>query len=81
MRIMINDLQYFSKESSYFRGQQADEFLTISVWLICGVPVVFAVRLELELPRSQLVLQLEKARTSNEEPVCYVKDQPPRMSK
>ena len=71
----------FQKSPPILEGNKQDEFLTISIWLICGVPVVFAVRLELELPRSQLVLQLEKARTSNEEPVCYVKDQPPRMSK
>ena len=36
--------------------------------------MVFAVRLELEVPRSQLVLQLEKARPSKEEPVRSIKD-------
>ena len=36
--------------------------------------MVFAVRIELEVPRSQLVLQLEKARPSKEEPVRSIKD-------
>ena len=65
MRIIIkvHICHIFQKSPPNLEDNKEEEFLSVSIWYICSIQVVFAVRLEFELSCSQLVLQLEKVPT------------------